>query len=154
MSVGRPSRSSRPPARGSVSWPRPRARDRRSVRGSPDSAGSSRRSQLREHGAWLLALAHLLVGDHVRDRVDQGQVGERLWIVAELGAAPRLDLLAVEAEGGAVSQQSLAELAGPLALPDFRERRNQPEGADRERPLLAGETVVGLIDAIAEHQPV
>ena len=62
------------------------------------SAGGARRPQLGEHGARLLALAQLLVGDHVRDRVDQRQMGEGLREVAELRAAERLDLLRVEAE--------------------------------------------------------
>src|SRR3954464_8918685 len=44
------------------------------------------------------AVCALLVGDHVRDRVDQGEVGEGLREVAELAARLRLQLLGVEAE--------------------------------------------------------
>src|SRR4029077_16699323 len=55
---------------------------------------------------------------------------------------------------GPVRDQPLAQLARPLPLSDLREGGDEPEGADRERPLRAAEPVVGLVDLIAEDQPV
>ena len=46
----------------------------------------------------------------------------------------------------------LAQPAAPLDLAYFDKGGHQPEGADGERTLLAGEPVVGLLDAISEHQ--
>ena len=40
------------------------------------------------------------------------------------------------------------------ALADLEQPGDQPERADRERALLAGQTVVGLLDAVAQHQTV
>ncbi len=40
-----------------------------------------------------------------------------------------------------------------LDLADLDQRRHQPERADGEGALLAGQAVVGLLDAIPQHQP-
>ena len=96
-----------------------------------------------------------LVGpDHVHDRVDQRQVRERLREVPEVAAARRLDLLGVEAERAGERQQPLAQLAGAAAVADLRQRGDEPERADREAALLAREAVVGLLRAVAQHEPV
>ncbi len=94
------------------------------------------------------------VGDHVGDRVDQGQVGEGLREVAEVAAAARLQLLGVEVEPAGGLQQPLAQGPCPLLLADLRERRDEPEGADQEGALLAAQAVVGLLDHVAEDEPV
>ena len=39
-------------------------------------------------------------------------------------------------------------------LADDRQRRHQPERADQERALLARQAVVGLVGAVAQHEPV
>ena len=95
-----------------------------------------------------------LVADDVRDRVDQGEVGEGLREVAEVAARGRVELLGVEAERARVLEQPLAELAAAPALADLEQRRDEPERADQEGPLLAGEAVVGLLGAVAEHEAV
>jgi hypothetical protein len=40
----------------------------------------------------------------------------------------------------------------PLRLADDRQRRYEPEGADEKAPLLAGQSVVGLFGAVAQHE--
>src|SRR3954467_5639026 len=66
------------------------------------------------------AVLALLVGDHMGDRVDQGEVGEGLWEVAEVAARLRLQLLGVEVEPSRGLEQPLAELARALRLPPPR----------------------------------
>jgi len=63
------------------------------------------------------------------------------------------DLLGVEVERPADQEQVLAEVRRPLALADLGECRDEPERADREGALDAVETVVGLLDPVAEDQP-
>src|ERR1700680_3524181 len=75
--------------------------------------------------------------DDMHHRVDQSEVGERLREVPEVPAAPRVDLLRVELERARVRQQLLAQLPRLRELPNLRERRHQPEGADRKSALLA-----------------
>src|SRR5204863_7313148 len=99
-------------------------------------------------------LRGLLLADHVHDGVDERQVRERLREVAQLPARARVDLLAVEQQRAGVGQDLLADVTGPLVLADLAERRNQPERADGERALLAGEPVVGLVALVAQHQAV
>src|SRR5690242_14111395 len=79
---------------------------------------------------------------------------ERLREVPKLSAAHRLDLLAEEAQRGSVRQHALAELPRPLCLTDLRQGRREPERADGERPLPAGEAVLRLVDPVAEHESV
>ena len=45
-------------------------------------------------------------------------------------------------------------MPGPSDLTDLDQCRYQPERADREAALLAGQTVVGLFGAVAQHQTV
>ena len=92
--------------------------------------------------------------DDVHQRVDLRQVGERLGEVPPVAAGARVDLFGVEAERARVGQHPLAQLACSIELADLHQRRDQPERTDRERALLALETVVGLLGAIAQHQPV
>ena len=109
---------------------------RKLSRRSAGSGGSPHAAHLTEDGGEAVAVA-LLVGDHVGDGVDQRQVGERLREVAEMATGLGLQLLGEEVEPAGRLEQPLAELAGPLALADLRERRDQPEGADQEGALLA-----------------
>ena len=82
------------------------------------------------------------------------QVGERLREVAEVAAAAGVELLGVEAERAGEREQLLAQRPGPAVLADLDQRRHEPERADRERALLAGEPVVGLLHAVAQHEAV
>src|SRR5258705_12863587 len=87
-------------------------------------------------GAAVLAL---LVGDHVGDGVDQGEVGEGLGEVAEVAAALGLQLLGVKVEPACRCQQALAERPRPRPLADLRKGGYEPEGTDQEGSLLAAE---------------
>ena len=68
--------------------------------------------------------------------------------------AAGIDLLGVEPQGAGERQELLAQLPGPVVLPDLDQRRHEPERADRERALLARQPVVGLLDAVAQHEAV
>ena len=92
--------------------------------------------------------------DHVDDRVDQGEVGERLREVTHLPAGARVDLLRVQVQRAGQRQQLLAQLLRPFALPDLAERGHQEERADRERALRVGHAVVHPASVVAQHQPV
>src|SRR4051794_17275272 len=92
--------------------------------------------------------------DHVLHRVDERQVGERLGEVAQVVPGVRIDLLAVQLERTRERQQLRAELARLVVLTDLAQRGHHPEGADRERALLAAEPVVGLLHLVAQHEPV
>ncbi len=87
-------------------------------------------------------------------RLDQREVRERLREVAEVPAGVGVELLGVEAERRGDPQQPLHQVARPLQLADDRERRDQPERADQERALLAGQAVVGLVGAVAQDEAV
>ena len=65
-----------------------------------------------------------------------------------------VEFLGVEAQRRCHPHESLHEIARALHLADDRQRRHQPERADHERTLLAGEAVVGLIRAVAQDEPV
>ena len=82
------------------------------------------------------ALGGLFLADDVHDGVDQGQVRKGLREVTQVAAGPRVDLLAVEQQRAGVGQDLLADVPGALVLADFGQRRDQPERADGERPLL------------------
>ena len=123
--------------------------------------GASRRALERAHRVAparverLRARRQLLVGaDDVHDRVDERQVRERLREVAQVAAGARVDLLGEQAERAGVAEQLLAQLARPARLADLGQRADQPERADRERALLAAQAVVGLLDAVAQDEPV
>ena len=71
------------------------------------------------------------------------------------GAGPRrLELLGVEPERRGVGEQALAHVLRLALLADLRQRRHQPERADQEGPLLAVQSVVGLLRSVAQHQAV
>ena len=104
-----PARTARPTAR------RPPRSPKRSLwrEGAPLAVGGFRP----EH-----ALLVLLGPDHVHDRVDQRQVGERLREVAEVAAGARVDLLGVEPERAGVATSSRSHSAARRA----RARRSRP----------------------------
>src|SRR4051812_25758243 len=79
-------------------------------------------------------------------------MGERLREVALMPSAPGVELFCVQRERTGVGEELLAQLTGALDFANRRERRHQPERADRERALFTAETVVGLLHAVAEHQ--
>src|SRR5436190_24302269 len=70
----------------------------------------------------------------LRGRGDEADVAERLREVAEQLAARRVDLLRDQAEVVRVADEPVEQLLGPLDLARLRERRDEPEGADHERP--------------------
>ena len=92
--------------------------------------------------------------DDVHDGVDEREVRERLREVPEVAPGSRVDLLRVEQQRAREAQHPLAQLAGQRRLADLGERAHEPERADRERPLLAGQAVVGLLDLVAQHEAV
>src|SRR5215207_3176119 len=96
----------------------------------------------------------LIRADDVHHGVDERQVRERLREVAKVTPAVRLDLLGVQQERARVGKQFLAQSAGAIHLADLRERGDEPERADRERPLLTSEPVVGRLHAVPEHEAV
>src|SRR5437763_1009763 len=103
----------------------------------------------------LLLGGELLVGpDDVHDRVDERQVREGLREVAEMAARPGVDLLGVQVQRRGVAQQLLAQVPRSLGLTDLAQRAHEPERADRERALFLAEPVVGLVDAVAQHEAV
>ena len=92
--------------------------------------------------------------DDPRGRLDQREVREGLREVAQVAARAGVELLGVEAERRRDAEQPLHQVAGTLPVADDRERRHQPERADQEAPLLAGEAVVGLAGPVAEDEAV
>jgi hypothetical protein len=74
--------------------------------------------------------------------VDERQVGERLGEVAEL-LAGEADLLGVQAEVVGVGEHLLQRQPRLLQPTRAGQRVHVPEGADRERPLLAAQPVGG-----------
>ena len=89
-----------------------------------------------------------------RRGLDQREVRERLREVPEVPAGVGVELLGVEPERRRDPEQPLHQVAGALLLADDRERGHEPERADEERPLLAGQAVVGLVGAVAQDEPV
>ena len=49
-------------------------------------------------------------------------------------------------------EQALAHVRGAIVLADLRQRRDQPERADREGPLDAVQAVLGLVDPVSKHE--
>ena len=80
-------------------------------------------------------------------------MGEGLREVAQVVARVDVELLGVEAERRPDAQQALHQVAGALGLADDGEGGDEPERADQERALLAGQAVVGLVGAVAQHEP-
>src|SRR5207253_912245 len=112
------------------------------------------RSAGRVGGVEAAQVLLFLRAEHVYDRVDQRQMGERLREVAQVPAGVRVDLLGVEVQRAGEGQQPLAEPPGPRQLADLDERGHQPERADRERTLLAGQPVVARVGDITQYEPV
>src|SRR5919204_910259 len=71
-----------------------------------------------------------------------------------MAAAARVDLLGVELQRARVGKELLTQLASAVQLADLDQRRHEPEGADRERPLLTMQAVVGLFRSVAQHHAV
>ena len=118
------------------------------ARGQPTEAAAH------DHDAMASFARSVSRCDEAVGGVDQREVGERLRVVAEVLPGRDVDLLRVEQQRSGERQQLLEQRTRPFDLADDRERGNQPEGADRERPLLAGEPVVGGVDLVAEHEAV
>ena len=59
--------------------------------------------------------------DEVHERVNEGQVGERLWEVAEVTAIHRIQLLGVEPQWTGVGQQAFAQCFGAGHFSDLDE---------------------------------
>src|SRR5690349_17356012 len=81
-------------------------------------------------------------------------MGEGLREVPELAPGAGIELLGVEVERAAQVEEPLAQLASGFVLADLCERRDQPEGADRERSLDSMEAVLGAVDPVTEDEPV
>ena len=74
--------------------------------------------------------------------------------VAQMLAGARLDLLGVEVERAGERQQPFTQLPGAGDLTDLHQRRDQPERADDECAFLTVQSIVGLLDPVAQHQAV
>ena len=81
-------------------------------------------------------------------------MGEGLGEVAQVAPAVGVQLLGVELEGAGQGQQLLAQLAGPDVLADLGQGGHEPERADGEAALLSRQPVVGLLDLVAQDEPV
>ncbi len=86
--------------------------------------------------------------------LDQREVRERLREVAEVPARVDVELLGVQPERRRDPDEPLHQVPGALHLADDGQRRDQPERADHERALLAGQPVVGLVGPVAQHEAV
>ena len=80
---------------------------------------------LRPIGRGRRSGARLVGVDDVEDRVDEGQVGERLREVAEVPAAVRLALLGVQALWPGEGQQLAAQPPAAFRLADLHQRGDQ-----------------------------
>ena len=84
------------------------------------------------------ALLMLLGADHVHHRVDEREVRERLREVAEMAARSWCRSPRRSRPSGLACESSFSHSARrALDLADLAQRRDEPEGADRERALLA-----------------
>ena len=118
--------------------------------GQPRARPRRRRASAGPLGAAFLAERAV----EVVGRRDQPEVRERLREVAERLAA-RADLLRVEPEVVGVAEHLLEHEARLVQLARAREALDVPEAAERERPLAAGQAVVGgLLGVVAEHEAV
>jgi hypothetical protein len=90
----------------------------------------------------------------VHDGVDERQMGEGLREVSQVAAGPGVDLLGIQQQRAGVRQQLLAQPPRAADLADLRQRRDEPERADRERPLLAAEAVIGFLYPVPQNQVV
>ena len=100
--------------------------------------------------------APLVGADDVQRGVDEREVRERLREVAEVaardaGRSPRRRAAAARRSDSSRSHSSRARRCSPISL----SARHEPERADRERrPPPRAEPVVGLVDAVAQDEPV
>ena len=69
-------------------------------------------------------------------------------------AGAGVELLGVQAERRGHVQQLFHQVPGALVLAHDGQRGHEPEGADQEAPLLAGQAVVGLPGAVAQDEAV
>src|SRR5215210_2770297 len=89
----------------------------------------------------------------VEGGADQGQVGEGLGEVAQRLAAGT-DLLGVEPYVVGVAQHLLKDEPGLVEQACARERFDEPESAQAERPLVPFKAVRRLLDVVAVHEAV
>src|SRR3954452_14138098 len=106
----------------------------------------------RGHGEPLPELGHGLGDDDGARGLDQGQVGEGLGKIPQEAAGSGIELLGIETEGGGDAKQPLHQVAGALHLADDRQGGDEPERADQEAALLAGEAIVRLVSPVAQHE--
>src|SRR5215211_8646779 len=84
---------------------------------------------------------------------DEGEVREGLREIAQrLPAGP--DLLRIEPEVVCVAEHLLEDETGLLEPASPRERFDEPERAQVERPLLPHEAVGGFLDVVAEDKAI
>src|SRR4051794_26721654 len=75
---------------------------------------------------------HLVDPDDMQHGVDKSQVSERVREVAQVAAAPGIEVLGVQAERAGVRQKPLAQRPRAVGLADLGERRDEPERAGDE----------------------
>src|SRR6478735_2988601 len=101
-----------------------------------------------------LQLSDAFGQDEATRRLDHREMRERLREVAEVVTGLGVELLGVETERRRDADQSLQQVTRALLLADDGEGRDQPERADQERALLARQSVVGLVGAVAQDESV
>jgi len=79
-------------------------------------------------------------------------MGEGLREVSQMPARARLDLLGVEVQRAGERKQPLTKMFGAADLADLDQSRYQPKRADGECAFLTDKPVVGLLDAVPQHQ--
>src|SRR4051812_36853519 len=81
-------------------------------------------------------------------------MGKGLGKIAEQSARARLVLLGEEVEVVAQGDQTLEKRLGFAQATGVNVGIDEPEAAREERTLLAGQAVVGVFRAIAQHEAV
>jgi LuxR family maltose regulon positive regulatory protein len=122
------------------------------------SAGGRREAVRRARELELLLASRgadlRVFADQVHDGVDERQVRECLRKVPQVPPGPCIDLLGIQQQRAGIRQQLLAQPPRPVDLPDLGQRRDKPERADRERPFLTAEAVVGFLHPVPKDQVV
>ena len=83
--------------------------------------------------------------------LDEGRVGERLWVVAEMGVRRRVHLLGVEPERACEVDERIEQRSGGCEVADGGEGLDEPEGAFLPCAFCAGEAIVARLVPIQQR---
>src|ERR671931_1967990 len=115
------------------------------------STGIAERYGFRLRGPSDFGFPALRLTDRPRG-VDQPDVAERLWEVAEQLAGPGVHLLRQQPHVVGVRDRALEHRPGPIDPSGHGQRLRQPERAEQERALVTGEPVDALLGAVPVDQ--